>query len=241
MNKTKIEWCDYTINPVKGLCPMACSYCYARAMYKRFKWNPIIRYDDWVWHEGGYIPKGSKVFVGSTIELFGDWVKPEWLEIIFSYCKSCPSHTFIFLTKQPQNLIKLSPFPDNCWVGVTATDSLALSKAIYWLSKVEAKVKYISAEPLLNGYPIDGLSTALFKTGGINWIIIGQQTPISKKTTPKIEWIKEIVEAADKAGIPVFLKNNLRNFIYGEYGGKYKQIFKYAQDGGRELRQEMPK
>ena len=47
MNKTKIEWTDYTINPVKGLCPMACSYCYARAMYKRFRWNPEIRYDDW--------------------------------------------------------------------------------------------------------------------------------------------------------------------------------------------------
>ncbi len=37
MNHTKIEWCDYTINPVKGLCPMACKdnqdkeYCYARA------------------------------------------------------------------------------------------------------------------------------------------------------------------------------------------------------------------
>lgn len=30
MQKTKIPWADYTINPVKGLCPMACSYCYAR-------------------------------------------------------------------------------------------------------------------------------------------------------------------------------------------------------------------
>ncbi len=55
MNKTKIPWCDYTINPVKGLCPMACEYCYARKMYKRFKWNPVIRYDDWVWHEEGRV------------------------------------------------------------------------------------------------------------------------------------------------------------------------------------------
>lgn len=28
MNKTKIEWADYTINPVKGLCPMACPVCF---------------------------------------------------------------------------------------------------------------------------------------------------------------------------------------------------------------------
>lgn len=38
MSKTKIPWCDFTINPVKGLCPMACPSCYARRRYKRFKW-----------------------------------------------------------------------------------------------------------------------------------------------------------------------------------------------------------
>lgn len=36
MPKSKIEWTDYSINPIKGLCPVACkdnqgkSYCYAR-------------------------------------------------------------------------------------------------------------------------------------------------------------------------------------------------------------------
>jgi len=29
----------------------------------------------------------------------------------------------------------------------------------------------------------------------------------------KIEWIQEIVEAADKTGIPVFLKENLRTAL----------------------------
>lgn len=35
MNKTKIEWCDVTWNPVTG-CLHECSYCYARKMSKRF-------------------------------------------------------------------------------------------------------------------------------------------------------------------------------------------------------------
>ena len=46
MNKTKIPWCDYTANPVKGLCPMACSYCYARRLYKRFGWDETVRIDE---------------------------------------------------------------------------------------------------------------------------------------------------------------------------------------------------
>jgi hypothetical protein len=43
----------------------------------------------------------------------------------------------------------------------------------------------------------------------INWLIIGQQTPVKQSTMPKIEWVREIVEAADIASIPVFLKDNL--------------------------------
>ena len=35
MNKTKIEWCDYTWNPVTG-CKHGCPYCYAERIAKRF-------------------------------------------------------------------------------------------------------------------------------------------------------------------------------------------------------------
>lgn len=36
MNKTKIEWCDSTWNPVTG-CFHGCEYCYARGIAERFK------------------------------------------------------------------------------------------------------------------------------------------------------------------------------------------------------------
>lgn len=35
MNKSKIEWCDYTWNPVTG-CLHGCEYCYARRIINRF-------------------------------------------------------------------------------------------------------------------------------------------------------------------------------------------------------------
>jgi protein gp37 len=35
MNKTKINWCDSTWNPVTG-CLHGCEYCYARGIAKRF-------------------------------------------------------------------------------------------------------------------------------------------------------------------------------------------------------------
>ena len=41
MNKTKIEWCDSTWNPVTG-CYHGCPYCYARNMINRFSGKAYI-------------------------------------------------------------------------------------------------------------------------------------------------------------------------------------------------------
>ena len=58
MNKTKIEWCDMTWNPVTG-CLHGCNYCYAQGNAKRFggRWNQntggnIVK-DDGKLHEIG--------------------------------------------------------------------------------------------------------------------------------------------------------------------------------------------
>ncbi len=205
MNKTKIEWCDYTINPVKGLCPMACPYCYARRMYKRYHWDETIRFDV----PSLTVPdKPSRIFVGSTMELFGKWIPDDWLKTIFSMVACWPEHTFILLTKKPQNLVKWSPFPDNCWVGVSATNQIQFDQAIITLPRIKAKTLFISLEPFLSY-----IYTTTIAMKRIDWLIIGQQTPVSKKTAPKVEWIREIVEAADSAGVPVFLKNNMMSLL----------------------------
>jgi protein gp37 len=242
MNKTKIEMYDYTINPVKGLCPVACSYCFARRLYKRFKWNPEIRFDASVLDDIEQIPVGSKVFVGSTMELFGEWVEEHVLSMIFDACGNCyPDRTFIFLTKQPQNLIKWSPFPENCWVGRTVTSDCDFRRDADLFEKVKAKVKFISFEPLLEwqlkpDWDIEN-SCVIRRLDGIDWIIIGQQWPAATKTQPKIEWIQEIVEAADKAGVPVFLKENLRSML-----PLPQKIFCTVHATGvRWMRQEFPK
>jgi len=223
MNNVKktIGWADYTINPIKGLCPMACSYCYARRMYQRFylrkdgtvnpTWGYTIREDVDVYGELEKIKPGSRVFVGSTMELFGPWVTPLMLSNLLNVCECYPKLTFIFLTKRPQDLPKA--FDDNCWVGVSVTNWMQFSDALAYLMNIKAKVKFLSFEPLLEEIKLDLLQQMLFPN--LNWIIIGQQTPVSAKTAPKIEWIREIVEAADKAGVKVFLKDSLKPLLVG--------------------------
>lgn len=235
--KNSIGWCDYTVNPVKGLCPMACEYCYARRIYKRFKLDETIKFDITKMFK---VPYKGKCFVGSTIELFGDWIKPEWMKDILFYCSRRPEVTWIFLTKQPQNLIKWSPFPENVWIGASATDMYSGFLALEYLRLVQVPVKFLSCEPLMGSV---SLTASDFKCAGISWLIIGQLTPASAKTQPRIEWVKEIVDAADKERIPVFLKGNIYSiFKHPEYRDGYKvPEWAHADHGINIIRQEFPK
>jgi protein gp37 len=201
-------------------------------MYKRFKWDETIRFDQTSFFK---LPdKPSRIFVGSTMELFGDWVKPEWLNTILTICRQHKEHTFIFLTKQPQNLPK--ELPDNCWVGVSATNSKMFISNVYILSHVKAGKRFVSFEPLLGDISENcGLSLDyVLEDAGINWLIIGQQTPVKISAMPKVGWVEEIVTAADTASIPVFLKDNLISCVDQypfAFSGKFPDI---------KLRQELP-
>jgi len=234
MNKTKIEWVrnedgsqGFTINPVKGLCPMDCkdnqgkSYCYARRLYKRFKWGEEIRWDDSVYWNPLTGKQGDKYFVGSTIELFGEWIEDWWMSTIFKWVRAYPQRTFIFLTKQPQNLKQWSPFPDNCWIGVSVTSQEQLRPAIWKLSDIQCNKRFLSLEPLLENI-LDQVLPAEWDDM-IDWAIVGQQTPVSKSTLPKLKWIARIEASCKVANIPLFMKNNLKSLL------------------GNALRQEFPK
>ena len=240
---------------------MACSYSYARRLYERFKWNPDIRLDLSAFQPLRGVRKPSRVFVGSTMELFGPWIPHEWLMDIFSLCESYKraGHSFLFLTKYPQSLPTWSPFPDNCWVGVTATNYAMAQRAFHYLFEIEAKVRYISFEPLLEdiaSFPPAGLPCEWER---IDWFIIGACTGTQEvinhfgcregradglmawcnKWTfqPKIEWVKEIVEAADKVGIKVFLKDNLDPLLRTVDGFIPTGL---CDNYGHTLRQELP-
>ena len=261
MNKTPIGWAKnpdgtqgYSWNPITG-CLNGCEYCYARRLAntrlkERYLANRQVSLDKGInllcfdlrfatpfyprfWQEKLFQPyvkgRAKGIFVCDMSDLFGIGVPEEWTKMVMNTIKECPQHRFYLLTKQPQNLIKWSPFPDNCWVGVSATNWLMFSDALGELTHIKAKVKYISFEPLLEQIRLDELQKLLFQKGNLDWVIIGAQT--KPTIMPKIEWVKEIVEACDNANIPVFLKNNLNS----------ENLPGNAFDEAGLVRREMPK
>ena len=78
------------------------------------------------------------------------------------------------------------------------------------------------------------------KEAGISWVVIGSQTKPYRP--PVISDVQEIVEACGKAGIPVFLKDNLNPLFAGATTIKDKWVFSKTNFMNGELyRQEIPK
>jgi len=209
--------------------------------------------------------KERGIFVCDMGDLFGIGVPEEWTAEVLARIEMYQEHRLYLLTKQPQNLIKFSPFPDNCWVGVTSTNENMAFRGLSQFLQVEASIKYLSLEPLLGRMP--QLTSYCLVQAGVSWLIIGACTGTYSELwhlaerlpqedadfvramrikelyrgkytlQPRIEWVREIVEAADKAGVKVFLKDNLDTLLRTTDG----QIPTGLCDNyGHTLRQEMP-
>ena len=206
------------------------------------------------------------VFCCDMSDLFGIGIPEDWTKQILAAIEANFYDRFYLLTKQPQNLIKFSPFPENAWVGVTATNEAMFSIASNQLAQINARKKFYSFEPLLSWdfkADWDKWNKCLIdRLKAVDWLIIGACTGTYKdmlalhvrlhggtpanqlmrlengmySLQPPIEWLREIVETADKAGIKVFLKDNLVPSLYSHsYHG-------WAWTGriNPKLRQEMP-
>jgi protein gp37 len=222
LNKSKIEWCDYTWNPVTG-CLHACDFCYARRIDKRFgdgKFEPTFHPERL--QQPLKVKKPSRIFVGSVSDLFGDW---EWkvseiylprnyvVEEILDVVKQCPQHTFIFLTKNPKGMQGFD-FPDNCWCGTSVENQEKADERRPELLKVNCKTLFVSYEPALGPINFDSYYWDYYDQGvkrtlnKINWLIIGAQTgPGAVK--PNAEWIDNAISQCMEANVPVFVKDNV--------------------------------
>ena len=120
MNKTNIEFCDFTWNPVVG-CQIGCWYCWARKFNYRFNKESefeVPKFFPGRLQRPGLIRKPAKIFVGSMCDIFSPGVKDEWIRQILEVVRENPDHTFQFLTKRPQRYAEFD-FPRNVWLGTS--------------------------------------------------------------------------------------------------------------------------
>ena len=202
MNRTKIDWADYSWNPVVG-CKHGCSYCYAKKINDRFKiipkWEEPQLFEKRL-AEPYKLKKSSIIFVGSMCDLFGDWIPDEWINKILKVVEENPKHVFMFLTKNPKRYMFFY-FPNNVRLGITLTknDDLLRFFEFRQCESFYNRKTFASIEPLLGDLSKIDLI-------GFYLVIVGAMTG-KDAVIPQREWIKSIKHKN------IFYKENIKKYL----------------------------
>lgn len=142
-------------------------------------------------------------FMGETFDRMIRDINPEAWKDMLDMMNRASWHTFVILTKQPQNIPKSMVFPKNVWLGVTVNRKSDLWR-IDSLREADAQTMFVSFEPLyedLNDVNLEG----------IDWIIIGGQT--RPTLLPSYPWVLGLIQKAKSCNLPIFIKNNLKEVM----------------------------
>ena len=249
---TKIEWAEESWNPVTGCTKISpgCKHCYAEKMARtrlagRFGYPPVPNHFDITYHPGKLAQpsrwkKPRRIFICSMGDLFHEKVPYYMIDDVFYNMIKAPQHTYMVLTKRPENLYKWADSTNarsidllensGAWLGVTAENQEMADQRIPILLEIPAAKHFVSIEPILG--PVDLYSHLplgrvfvpgpaqeghfknerfkYFDRTYLDWVICGSES--GPKARPmKIEWADDLLKQCQVAGVPFMFKQMLVN------------------------------
>ena len=197
-------------------------------------WAELVKWNAKAKRDGGR----RRVFVASMADVFevapernasANLVMDAGRKRLWSAIEDAPRLDFQLLTKRPENvkaLVPWSSWPKNVWLGVTAEDQARADERIPVLLEIPARVRFVSAEPLLEEL---NLSRYVFDreasirkvmrgpaalnydqadsviTSAIDWVIVGGESGPGARPFA-LEWARALVEQCSAAGVACFVK-----------------------------------
>lgn len=167
-DKSNIEWTDATWNPWMGCKKVSqgCKNCYMFREQRQYGRDPNVVVRSKTMFEAPLKWKEPKrIFTCSWSDFFieeaSGWRAEAW-EII----RKTPQHTYQILTKRPELIKNCLPDDwgngwDNVWLGVSVEDQKAANLRIPQLLGVQARVRFLSCEPLLGVIDLTRATPAL--------------------------------------------------------------------------------
>lgn len=223
---------------------------------KNGKWNNTTHFFVDLLYKPYHWKKPRMIFVCSMSDLFHEATPFEWILEVWNVMCSNPRHTYQLLTKRPERVIEFLKWlgnrakndeldsiptqsenpmdyisvPDFIWIGVTAENQEQADKRIPILLQIQAKLRFISCEPLLSEidlsiiyglYKYDENDSYHTKVGSRwkdspDWVIAGPETGHGRRPMLK-KWIENLYEQCKSANVPFFDKKdtlglNLKQF-----------------------------
>ncbi len=221
MKNSGISWTDHSFNPWWGCEKVspACDSCYAETFAKRVgkrvwgkdaprrffgvkHWSEPLKWDQAAAKAG----KPALVFCASMADVFEARSDLDpWRAKLWELIEKTPNLRWVLLTKRPENILRMQPSawvefpPRNVWHGTTAENQRRADERIPILLQVPSRVRWISAEPLLE--MID------FRTyfHGIEWIITGGESGARARRMAS-RWAHDIRQQCADAGVKYHFK-----------------------------------
>lgn len=208
---SKIEWTNETWNPVTGCSKYSegCQNCYAEKMTKRLAamgqekykngFNKVVFHPEELNRDFG--GKSKMIFVNSMSDTFHADISKFQISKMLEYCSFNKQHIFQILTKRAARVEEFS-YPPNVWLGVTV-EKENYKNRIEFLRHTNAKVKFLSCEPLLGDLGELDLT-------GIDWVIAGGESGSGARPMHP-DWVRNIQKQCQEQNVPFFFKQ------WGEY------------------------
>ncbi len=229
MNKTTIEWTNYSSNPIYALDPQGvrgwqcskvsdgCTHCYAETLNAR--WGTKLAYNQynsdrvkWLLNEKelaawARLKEPAKIFVEDMSDLFHENIPFEMLDQVFDAMHKAPQHTFQVLTKRPERMMEYfhdgNEVPANIWLGTSIENGKYTSRFDY-LEYINCRIRFISFEPLLG--PITPLDLDQYEIGDFcSWAIVGGESGNGHRRM-ELDWVRTLRDYCVSNGVAFFFK-----------------------------------
>jgi len=145
-----------------------------------------------------------------------------WRERLWALMEQTPALDWQLLTKRPEHISQMVPpawmqtWPSHVWIGTSTETQEWASCRTAELLKIPAKVRFLSAEPLIGPIPTLPLD-------GIHWVIVGGES--GPKARPMdLAWARDIRDQCADAGAAFFAKQ------LGGRRGKRDQLEQFPED-----------
>lgn len=180
--ETGISWTEHTWNPWRGCTKVSagCANCYMFREQRRYGRDPaeVVRTQTWndpiKWNkQAAEAGRRDLVFTCSWSDWFHEAADP-WRDEAWAIVRSCPNLIFQILTKRADRIADHLPADwgngyENVWLGVSVENEENIWR-ISHLVNVPAKVRWISAEPLLGPINFEPWLNHL------DWIVVGAES-----------------------------------------------------------------
>jgi protein gp37 len=213
-----IEWTESTWNPVTGCTKISpgCANCYAERMALRLRAmgqaNYATGFELALQPHMLEIPlrwrKPQTIFVNSMSDLFHKDVPLGYIQQVFDIMNRAHWHRFQVLTKRANRLASVAHelrWAPNIWMGVSVEHSRQRHR-VDALRYIEARIKFLSLEPLLG--PLHDLDLS-----DIDWVIVGGESGPNARPIES-EWVIDLRDQCRRAKVPFFFK---------QWGGRNKK------------------